>query len=458
MKITSISRKVLDKEIELYDIVNASPHNNFLIRANTSDIVSHNCGLLDEVDFAPGANANMQKSQIMRIYRNVKRRMESRFQRAGGDLPAMLFMVSSKKSEHDFLEKYADTVRGNPHVHIVDQPLWKVKPERYCGDTFKVAVGNKYMKSRIVSDTEDPNDIIRQGFKILDVPVEHRQAFELDIDSALMDIAGVSTSVSTKFISYDKLKACYSDSLINPFTSEVLEIGLYDNLNIQDFFLPYKVPANLYSAPVFIHLDMSLTGDKTGISAVSIPGTKTTDVYDKGNVKYNSRELYYQHLFSVAIQCPANSEISLEKNRQFIYYLKELGWNIVGVSADGYQSRDTIQQLIVKGYKASLISLDRSPDGYMTFKAALNEKRINMLYHSVLENEIINLERDNVSGKIDHPPADQGGSKDVSDSLAGALFNASKYKDDYLAYHSEDINTVLDFNTTDDPSGLLEIL
>lgn len=420
--------------IAVYDVVQAVPNHNFLVKTNSGYICSHNCGLLDEVDYVKGASAQMEQSKVMRMYRSVKRRMESRYMRQG-ELPGILFLVSSKKSEHDFLEQYTKTQSSNPNVLIIDEPLWHVKPaSNYSGEVFHVAVGNKFVKSKIINETEDVESYNQQGYRVIDVPVEHRQAFELDIDSALMDIAGISVTSKSKFISYDRLKRNYSDRRLNPFKAEILSIGLDDNQEIKDYFVPELVDEGSRMMPGFIHLDTSLTGDHTGISYVGIEGTKKVSKYNKTDsegVKIESEiDLVFKQIFTIGIQAPADSEISFEKSRQFIYYLKSIGFNIKGVSADGYQSADTIQLLTVAGYNAKVISLDRTPAGYLAFKSAINEERLNLLKldGSKVETEIIELERDGITGKIDHPDNGTRGSKDESDSLCGAIYNASMYE------------------------------
>lgn len=50
MLVTKIDSVTLDKSIPVYDVINASPYNNFLIKTNTGAIVSSNCAILDEVD------------------------------------------------------------------------------------------------------------------------------------------------------------------------------------------------------------------------------------------------------------------------------------------------------------------------------------------------------------------------------------------------------------------------
>ena len=327
-----------------------------------------------------------------------------------GELPGILFLVSSKKAESDFLEAYTQTQINNPNTYIVSEPIWNIKPaSTYSGKKFYIAVGNKYVKSTVVKDGEDLESYEKQGYQVMSVPIEYKEAFNTDIDSALMDIANIPVIAKSKYISLERLRLNYDKYRRNPFTSEVLTIGLDDSLEIEDFFNLAMIDDYNRSLPGFVHVDTSIKGDKTGISYVSISGTKSVAKYKRtdDNVgTINETDLVYRQLFSIGIQAPSNSEISFEKTRKFIYYLRTNGFNIQGVSTDGFQSRDTLQQLLNAGFKASLVSLDRSPDGYQTFKAAVNEVRLDLLNldNSLLENEIINLEQDSsAKGKIDHP-------------------------------------------------------
>ena len=63
---------------------------------------------------------------------------------------------------------------------------------------------------------------------------------------------------------------------------------------------------------------MSISGDKTGIAGVFVLGKKP---HQEGIP--DSKELYYQAAFSVAVKAPKGHQISFEKNRQFIYWLRE---------------------------------------------------------------------------------------------------------------------------------------
>ena len=382
----------------------------------------------------------------MKVYLTVKRRMESRYQKLG-EMPGILFLVSSKKSEHDFLEQYAKTVIDKNHVLIVDEPLWRIKPaSNYSGKMFQVAVGDKRITSKIISEKEDPDSFIEQGFKIIDVPIEHREAFELDADSALQDIAGISSVSSTKFISMSQLETCLTEKRLNPFRSNILTIGLHDNMKIEDFFLPDTISPNIKSAFNFIHIDTSWKADITGISMISIGKNKKVSKYVQGSLT-EELDATYTHVFTVGIKAPADSEISFAKTRDFIYHLRDIGVSITGISLDGYQSVDTSQIFTQAGFSSALISVDKTADPYLALRSAIAEERIDLLSIEEMEMELTELEKDNMTGKIDHP---ENGSKDLADSLCGAHYNATRFKMlPHLKHASGDATDAIDLYSAD---------
>ena len=157
--------------------------------------------------------------------------------------------------------------------------------------------------------------------------------------------------------------------------------------------------------------------------------------------------MMYKHIFSVGIKAPQGSEISFEKTRQFIYWLKQSGFNIIGVSLDGFQSADSKQIFISNNYDASIISMDKTPQAYLTLRSAMNDKRIGLIKLDLLETELVQLQRDVQTGKIDHP---RDGSKDIADSLAGALFNATLHKQS-LMDNMQLLSVAADVNEEYDP-------
>lgn len=412
------------------------------------------CAFLDEVDFTKGGVKggdvlNMQNG-IMQSYTTIKERINSRFIKNGVQY-GRLFLVSSKKSEHDFIEAYVRKMKDETNkMLVVDEPQWIIKPPgTFSKETFPVAVGNKSLKSRVLSETitdDERKAIIKQGYEILEVPVNLRQSFVLDVNTALMNLAGRSVAGATSFFNYDIFSKCYIQDYKNPFTTDLLTIGLNDDLNISDFMLLNQVPDNVKMMPQFIHIDASLTGDRTGISSVGVSGVKEIKQYVGAN-EFTTEELLYKHIFTVGIQAPQGSEISLEKTRKFIYYLKASGFNIKAVSIDGFQSADTRQLLLSQGYDCTIVSLDKTPQGYMALRSAMNDGRIGVIQIDLLETELVQLQRDVQTSKLDHPI---DGSKDLSDSLAGALWNATLHKQSLLDAGSI-MSATFDVNEDVDP-------
>ena len=390
------------------------PHNITITFGSKSDHALGQqiyCSFMDEVDFTRGSikgnDALDVANGIMQSYTTIKERINSRFIKNGVQY-GRLFLVSSKKSEHDFIEAYIRKMKAegqDKHMLIVDEPQWVIKAHAFSGKTFPVAVGNRSLQSRILKDDlseEERDAIIKQGYRVIDVPIELKQSFVLDVNQALMNLAGISILGATSFFNYAMFSKCYVSDYKNPFTTDILTIGMNDDLQIQDFFEIDKIPYSVRRMPQFIHIDASLTGDKTGISDVGASGVKETKIYNGSDESIVS-EMTYKHIFSVDIKAPAGTEISFEKTRRFIYYLKANGFNIVGVSLDGFQSADTKQTLITQGYDATIISLDKSPQGYLTLLSAMNDQRIGLIQIELLEKELIQLQRDVKTGKLDHP-------------------------------------------------------
>ena len=373
----------------------------------------------DEVNFAPGSNTTMEKSKIMQTYSSVKARIKSRFIR-NGKLLGKMFLVSSKKAEDDFLEVYLDKRRKEndaDKLFIVDEPLWVVKPsDTYSGKMFKVAYGAKQLTPRVVEEGEDLEALRQLGYEILDVPIELESDFRFNIITALQDLAGKALPGTTSYFSYKIISACYTDRP-NPFSAEILEIGCNDHMEYQEFFDLEKVPKEYKSRPMAIHLDTSLKNDITGISGACYVDNVLADT-DDGTIE----KRVYAQVFSVGIKAPPGTEISMAKNRRFLYWLRSMGFNIAIISTDTYQTAESHQILRDKGFTTAIRSLDRTPEGYKTLREAMMEHRISLIHYAKLENELIYLQYDTHTGKLDHPA---NGSKDISDSLAGAVWDLS---------------------------------
>lgn len=362
---------------------------------------------MDECNFSQAGvkDVNKAKAHMRETYNTLAARVKGTFKH-GGEVFGKIFAVSSKRSDSDFMEAYVEeqlNAGAGNHMYISDAPQWEVLPaSTFSKETFCIAIGDRYHRGFVVPDNQCHEsaiaDLKAQGYKILNPPIDMKSDFLADFDVALRDLAGISVVGAMSFITQEAISACIGTRR-NPFYSDVLQIGTKDNLTIEEFFHINEVPPELKRVPIFIHLDLSLNGDKTGISAGGI--TKRVDIETQDGNKVS--QPFLSHLFSVAIEAPRGANISYSKIFTFICWLRKVGFNIERISRDQFQSEYLAQMLEEKGFKVDKISLDRTPDGYIALRSVLIEQRIDMLDHSLLQNELVLLQRDAVTGKCDHP-------------------------------------------------------
>ena len=115
--------------------------------------------------------------------------------------------------------------------------------------------------------------------------------------------------------------------------------------------------------------------------------------------------------------------------REDVYDIEVDGYHNFSLSAGVFVHNSTYHLQIFK--KAGVdevkeISMDRTPNAYLTLKEAILAGCVMYYDYPTLQNELTFLQYDRQKGKIDHP---LNGGKDVSDSLAGAHFlcTMSKY-------------------------------
>lgn len=410
MRVKSIKRVVLEKPKQYYDVVDAAPHHNFFIKTSENYIVSHNCNFSDEVNWGITSDTEKLKKKYKQLISQIDARMKSRFLR-GTYLPTLNIIASSKNSEQSFLEEYIQLKKKNESKNtlIVDEPQWVVDSRKDSPIKFPVAVGNKFLANELLP-VDSPQTLIDEyrakGYSVIMVPIGYLENFQDNIDGALMDIAGIATASSTKYISGIRWNEIKTDSYENPFTQEIIEVGTAkeDTAQYSDFFDMSKVPEECMSKPLHVHLDMSVKGDKTGIAGVWSIGKKpTVDGNDA------SRDMLYRLAFHVSVKAPKGYEISFEKNRQFIRWLRQAGFNVKGVSSDSFQSATIQQQLSSDNFNVKTISVDRlDPETkqclpYAYFKSTVYDRRIEVYSKCpFLTEEVLGLERES-DGHINHP-------------------------------------------------------
>lgn len=418
--INSIKKIYYKEPIPVYDVIDVRPNHTFIIHSNNSWIVSHNC-MMDETNFAKSGvkDISLAKEHMKHLYDTVNARVSGTF-RLKGDVYGKIIAASSKNTDSDFLSDHIETQQnaGNAHLYLVDQPQWVVQPkERFSSKKFHFTVGDRYKKGFVIpeenDDEEHRQEYIKQGYEVMEAPAEFRRNFVADYDIALRDIAGISVAGAMGFITQDAITPNVSQTRSNPFFMDIIQIGTQDNDTIEQYFHMDVVPKVLKSRITNIHLDLSETGDRTGICGVCVDGSKIVTDFEGRKIEMP----FFREVFSTALEAPRGDRISYQKIVNFLYWLRRQGFNIGTVSTDQYQSTFMREILTAEGFKTSKVSVDASEEPYIGLRSILYDQRIELLKNELRENELIKLQR--INNKIDHP---NNGSKDAADSLCGSVF------------------------------------
>lgn len=436
-----------DKHIEL---ITASSNNQIIGRCLFANFT-------DEVNFGLTSDVEKLKKKQMTLISQVDARMKSRFMRdKDGDtyLPTLNIIASSKNSEQSFLEGFIDNKKKNESktTLIIDEPQWVVDSRKDSKVKFYVAIGNKFLANELlpINANKDLIDEYKaRGYTLLAVPIGYLEDFQQNIDEAICSIAGIATASSLKYISGVRWNEAKTALYENPFSREIIVVGNArdDTTQYSEFFDLSKVSNEMKAKPLYIHLDMSKSGDKTGISGVYVIGKKP-----KVEGEDQTKEMFYRVAFNVSIKAPKGYEISFDKHLVFIRWLKEQGFNIAGVSSDTYMSGPIQQRLIADNFNVKTISVDRLDSEtkqclpYVYFKSTLYERRLEVYKEcDFLTEEVLGLERQS-DGHINHPESGTKGSKDAIDAVVGALWHASQNVDKYVYDYGENLEQMLTFN------------
>jgi len=420
----------------------------FPVASGEQGILGYNVlgGVMDEVNFLDYIENSARASdggvydQAESLRTQLIRRMKSRYMRRG-KLPGLLLQVSSAAYPDDYTERRIAEAAENPKIFWRRYSQWDTPPpDKYCGETFKISLGDLTTRPQIITCQEELATCKEKELEILDVPIEYKFDFEKDIDSSIRDLAGRPTLSIHPFILYrEKVSEAMERGpkelqLEHPFGKEIttLEDGvalnpeklliprykkLYEQADEDNIEYYKKLYNTMKQKPRYIHIDLAKT---------SMAGFAMGHVHDYVSVTKRNEdgEEYIQKMPIIAIElmlrivAPRQGEIKASNVRSLIHELRSYGYKLNKVTLDQYQSLDTQQQLIQKGIDAGEFSVDRKPDAYHAYKDALYEDRMLMYWYEPAYWETIRLEKNEKTGKIDHP-ANKSGSKDVSDAIAG---------------------------------------
>ena len=377
--------------------------------------------------------------QAQMLYNRLSRRLKSRMNQRGR-MPGHLFMVSSSRYPNDFTERKAkEALDGDKSIFVRDYATWETKPAKtFMSETFKVEVGDQSKRSRVLNGGEDNVNEER----VIDVPMDYKQEFELDTDAAVRDFAGIPVLAIRPFIvRREKINDMFMRGAEvgakHPFTrldvtleNDEIDRLLPENLVYEEVELinekRQKVKVKrLYGkyGKRFIHVDLAKSQDACGLGVGLITGEKWVE-RGIGKDKHNELKPIIRMELVLRIVAPKNGEIDIAKVRGIIYQLADLGCEFEMISYDSWQSTESVQTLKNECYNADTYSVDIDATAYEETKMALYDDRLICYEIPMLKKELGSLEKNEKTGKIDHPA---GSSKDLGDVVAGVVHHAEEY-------------------------------
>ena len=433
------SEETADKEFKrwfLRDVMNESPffRNTFnsnlkfnIITAGPrgagglgSDVIFY---ILGELNFWPNQEQARQTLSTSLI------RIKSRFSSDALTKVGNFIIDSSAKGDSDATEWFLENT--DPKF------TWNCKPAHYEvrtnlykeseGKTFKVFTGDaKYPPQILPEDFDDKKDLEFDKDKIINVPIQLKNEYRINLIKSLQDISGISTGSSDKFFG-GSIEHIIKNSVLKNRIPEVITVDFYNKTDkLLDHISPQIADLQPGSA-VWLGLDLSAAqgGDATGVSLVTFEGWKDYDGTKMPIVKC---------WFILAIKNKEGQEVSLFHIFQLIKDLSEM--YRLTVSADQAFSRQILQDCTREGIKTNgRISTDIVPcEPAIYLKNLINQDLIKLPIHKRFQREASDLYYTK-KGKVDHPKkasisplfdnseGTEIGSKDTWDSLASACYS-----------------------------------
>jgi hypothetical protein len=367
-------------------------------------------GILDEAD---SHKKTKEKDYADVGWDTIDRRVDSRFQDRG-----FLLTIGQMKSATGFAKAKYDELQADPEEsYTVRMTIW----ESLGWQKFTDADGNRisfwYDRKRKEIVTKEAAELLGYPEHIMEIPKVYEKGFRNNPEKSLRDLAGIPPAAHSTFISL----TYRIEEARDRWHEHYPEVGSPVDENPQRPKIHEWFKA-LDSIRRTCHIDIGYSGD--GDAAGFAMGHVSSIVDIDGEEKP-----YITIDCIMRFRAAPGQEIMIGDIRQVIYELKnERGFKISSVTMDGFQSKDTEQQLRKRKIAADYLSIDKSKGPYEDLRDALYERRIEfpkyMTYLNVGDDKPIEItfkelsELEDGDKKIDHPVK---GSKDVADCLAGVV-------------------------------------
>lgn len=367
-------------------------------------------GIIDEID---SHKVTEKKDYAETGYDTIHSRITSRFQNRG-----LLICIGQMKKSIGFAarkyKEFVDTgIAGGAFARKLS--IW----ESLGWERFLKADGSRdsfWFDSRRKTIVPDVMVDFVDKSNLMEIPNVYLKDFKNNPEKALRDLAGIPPLVGDAFISMvERVEDCRI-KWHNRFG--VTESPVLLDL-AKPVFRDWFYATDTLRRVMHVDIAYSAQGDALGMAMGHVRELKEIDGELKPVIVFDCL---------IRMRPLPGTQIILGDMRQVIYKLRdERNFRIKKVTLDGFESTDTMQQLTKKKILGEYLSVDKNILPYHDLREAIYEGRVEfprfMTYMKhgdvnqveIAVQELLQLiEKEN--GKIDHP---EGGSKDVSDAMAG---------------------------------------
>ena len=408
----------------------------------------------------------MPEEKVMKLVDEMFSRVHNRF---GYNNPNVSLIVdSSPNSMEGLADQWIEKHKNDKDKLFINDKKWELPTFSWMfpiyekdkkNNVFPIFKGTSTQPTKIITKEEVKN------FNEEDIIWTPNDLYELAKDNVtkiMRDFGATPTAGSdTKlFTNHQLIDQCFVPNLKNFYMFEYAsyllapETLLWDK--IRPLFYIYTGQKNSFrlkrypSAERFVHIDMAEKKDMAGVSMVHLETDKI------------GRKMYVAD-FTLPIMSKKDDKINLDSFKYLVYCMKVYGnTNIKKVTYDGFESKSSIQFLERNGFECERLSLDNTPDYYLSFASWVMQGRVKIGKNLVMKNNMKSLittneghnGKESKSGKliVDHVQGDwidlensdweksKCGyfGKDLSDSFVGACTNADKSNVNYTTFLYDD--------------------
>jgi len=352
--------------------------------------------ILDEISGfeLQSTSGHEQAKTASSIYKMYRASVNSRFPDFG-----KVILLSFPRFKNDYIQQRYNEVVAEKET-VIRHNKFKVDPDLPDGTD-----GNEF-------EIEWEEDHI-VSYKVPRVYALKRPTWDINptrkIEDFTIDFYTDPTDALSRFACMppDATDAFFKNRLVieKAFSNPKLNVDSYGRFD--DDFVPKE------DVKYFMHVDLAQKHDHCAVALAHVDGWVTMKIGE--NFKQAAPRIVVD---AVRYWTPtASKSVDFTEVKDYITSVRDKGFNLKLVTFDRWNSHDMMQQLGVHGIKTEILSVAKKH--YEDMSLTLTEERLHGPHIQLLIDELLQLRI--MKDKVDHP---RKGSKDLSDAVCGAVFNA----------------------------------